>query len=106
MMMMGHQLDRMQIICTSLQTDNDANTSSLNFLQAGCCSRKCPANSLKALKATKLFATSETFKNHPEWLSALTPCTDSLALYCHYRHHRHNLYSKITKAATERLEEE
>jgi len=26
-----HQLDHMQIICTSLQTDNHANTSSLNF---------------------------------------------------------------------------
>jgi len=32
--MMGwqwHQLDHMQIICTSLQTDNVASTSSLNF---------------------------------------------------------------------------
>jgi len=26
-----HQLDHMQTICTSLQTDNHANTSSLNF---------------------------------------------------------------------------
>ena len=26
-----HQLDRMQTICTSLQTDNHANTSSLSF---------------------------------------------------------------------------
>jgi len=33
-----HQLDHMQIICTSLQTDNYASTSSLNFLQAGCSS--------------------------------------------------------------------
>jgi len=35
--MMGwqwHQLDHMQIICTSLQTDNATITSSLNFLQA------------------------------------------------------------------------
>jgi len=31
-----HQLDRMEIICTSLQTDNHASTTSLNFLQAGC----------------------------------------------------------------------
>jgi len=31
-----HQLDRVQIICTLLQTDNHASTSSLNFLQAGC----------------------------------------------------------------------
>jgi len=29
-----HQLDHMEIICTSLQTDNHANTLSLNFLQA------------------------------------------------------------------------
>jgi len=39
--MMGwqwHQLDHMQIICTSLQTDNDASNSSLNFLQTGCSS--------------------------------------------------------------------
>jgi len=36
--MMGwqwHQLDHMQIICTSLQTDNHASTSSLNFLEVG-----------------------------------------------------------------------
>jgi len=26
-----HQLDNMQIICTSLQTDNHASTSPLNF---------------------------------------------------------------------------
>jgi len=35
--MMGwqwHQLDLKQIICTSLQTDNHASTSSLNILQA------------------------------------------------------------------------
>ena len=34
--MMGwkwYQLDHMQIICTSLQTDNHANTSSLNFFR-------------------------------------------------------------------------
>jgi len=31
-----HQLDHMQIICTSLQTDNHASILSLNFLQAGC----------------------------------------------------------------------
>jgi len=37
--MMGwqwHQPDHMQIICTSLQTDNHASTSSLDFLQTGC----------------------------------------------------------------------
>jgi len=36
--MQWHQVDNMQTICTSLQTDNHTNTSSLNFLQAGCSS--------------------------------------------------------------------
>jgi len=31
-----HQLEPVQIICTLLQTDNHASTSSLNFVQAGC----------------------------------------------------------------------
>jgi len=45
-----HQLGCMQV-CTSLQTDNHANTPPLSFLQAGCPS--CyPTNSVKALKAT------------------------------------------------------
>jgi len=44
-----HQLGRMQV-CTSLQTDNHANTSPLSFLQAGCPSCR-PTNSVKALKA-------------------------------------------------------
>jgi len=45
-----HQLDHMQIICTSLQTDNHTNISSVNFiLQAGCSSWR-PTNSVKALK--------------------------------------------------------
>jgi len=33
-----HQLDHMQIICTTFQTDNNASTPSLNILQAGCSS--------------------------------------------------------------------
>jgi len=48
--MMGwqwHQLDHMQIICTSLQTDNHASTSPLRFLQAGCPSCH-ETNSVKA----------------------------------------------------------
>jgi len=39
-------------VCTSLQTDNHANTSLLSFLQAGCPSCR-PTNSVKALKAKK-----------------------------------------------------
>ena len=46
-----HRLDHMQV-CTSLQTDNHANTSPLSFLQAGCPSCR-PTNSVKALKAEK-----------------------------------------------------
>jgi len=37
-------------VCTSLQTDNHANTSPLSFLQARCPSCR-PTNSIKALKA-------------------------------------------------------
>jgi len=50
--MMGwqwHQLDHMQIICTSLQTDNHASTSPLSVLLAGCSSCR-PTKSIKALK--------------------------------------------------------
>ena len=45
-----HQLDHMQIICTSLQTDNHASTSPLSLLQARCPSCR-PTNNIKALKA-------------------------------------------------------
>jgi len=51
--MMGwhwHQLDHMQIICTLLQTDNHASTSSLSFLFAMLF--LTPNHSVKALKAT------------------------------------------------------
>jgi len=54
--MMGwqwHQLDHIQIICTSLQTDNHASTSSLSFLQAGCLSCR-PTGRVKALKAQQI----------------------------------------------------
>ena len=58
--MMGwqwHQLDHMQVICTLLQTDNHASTSSLKFLRAGCPSCH-PTNSVKALKEYKMNAIS------------------------------------------------
>jgi len=43
-----NQLGRMQV-CNSLQTDKNASTSPLSFLQAGC--RSCSTtNSVKALK--------------------------------------------------------
>jgi len=45
-----HQLDHMQTICTSLQTDNHASTPPISFLQAGCPSCR-PTNSINTLKA-------------------------------------------------------
>jgi len=50
-----HQLEHMQV-CTSLQTDNHANTPPLSFLQAGCPSCR-PTNSVKALKALIQYTT-------------------------------------------------
>jgi len=49
-----HQLDHMQTICTSLQTDNHTNTPSLSFTGL----MLCPANSVKALKAKALDSNS------------------------------------------------
>jgi len=47
-----HQLGRMQLqVCNSLQTDNDASTPPLSFLQAGWPSCR-PTNNFKALKAS------------------------------------------------------
>jgi len=43
----------MQIICTLIQSDNHASTSSINFLQAECSSWH-PTNSVKALKVKAL----------------------------------------------------
>jgi len=37
-----HHLDHMQMVCTSLLTDNDANTSSLQFLEAECSHSDAP----------------------------------------------------------------
>jgi len=45
-----HQLGHMQV-CTLLQTDKNARTPPLSFLQAGCPSCH-PTNSIKALKAS------------------------------------------------------
>jgi len=73
--MMGwqwHQLDHMQIICTSPHTDKHASTPPLSFLQAICPSCR-PTNSVKALSA---YYTRELIKlaNFPmvtndKWLS-------------------------------------
>jgi len=44
-------------VCTSLQTDNHANTPPLSFLQAGCPSCR-PTNSVKALKDYVIYVTN------------------------------------------------
>ena len=49
-----HQLGHMQIY-TSLQTNNNASTPPLSFLQAGCPSCR-PTNSVKALKENHTYA--------------------------------------------------
>jgi len=49
--MQWHQLDHMQTICTSFQTDNHTNTSSLNFYRPDALSDTQPAEATKALKA-------------------------------------------------------
>ena len=48
--MQWHQLDHMQTICTSLETDNNTNTSSLNFYRTNALTWRL-TNSVKALKA-------------------------------------------------------
>jgi len=58
------QLDHMQVICTSLQTDNHASTSSLSFIQVGRPSC-CPIDSVKTLKdALKLNKNAQHVKRH------------------------------------------
>jgi len=66
-----HQLDHMQIICTSLQTNNHASTSSLNFLQAE------RSSWLKARKVT-LHAFQIRFWI---WLNKKTLCSNSTVTY-------------------------
>jgi len=58
--MMGwqwHQLDHMEIICTSFQTDNHTSTSSLSFYRLDALPDDQPTvkalNSIKALKAIR-----------------------------------------------------
>jgi len=60
-----HQLDHMQIICTSLQTDNHASTSSLNFLQADALSDAQPkCQSTEGSNITMYSAAQKTGPHH------------------------------------------
>ena len=46
-----HQLDHMQVICSSLQTNNHASPSPIKFFTGQMLSCYCPTNSVKAPKA-------------------------------------------------------
>jgi len=52
-----HQLDHLQTICTSLQTDNHTNTSSLNLYTLDALPDAQPSSNIaKALRAHLLFS--------------------------------------------------
>ena len=73
-----HQLDHMQVICTSLQTDNHASTSSLKFLRAGCPSCS-PTNSVKALKECKYHSVTQLFHvSYIYFFTAYLQCFDTV----------------------------
>jgi len=91
-----HQLDHMQIICTSLQTDNYASTSSLNFLEGGRSSWRS-TNSVKALKAYSWWFNNNHDHNCNELLPLCRGDSWYVARHCHwsdkrYRqaHHHHH----------------
>ena len=63
-------------VCTSLQTDNYANTPPLSFLQTGCPSC-CPTNSVKALKVS-----NETYNLKSVNQYSLCPAVGSVVAVC------------------------
>ena len=74
--MMGwqwHQLDHMQIVCISLQTDNHDSTSSLNFFTDRMLF--LAPNRVKALKANMLYSDiDQKFKSRPASVVGNTQC--------------------------------
>jgi len=67
-----HQLDHMQIICTSFETDSRA-----RFLQARCPSCH-PTNSIKALKAVlKILTVLYCWRSCLQWPFAVCVCVDT-----------------------------
>jgi len=79
-----HQLGHMQV-CTSLQTDNHANTAPLSFLQAGCPSCR-PTDSVKALKGYSWYqASTAKLEDFPVAVLVPTwPCWLQLARHVSY----------------------
>jgi len=57
-----HQLDHMQIICTSLQTDNHASTSSLNFYRPDALPGAQPTVSKQSTEREDTIAAAEFLK--------------------------------------------
>ena len=84
-----HPLGHMQV-CTSLQTDNNASTPPLSFLQAGCPSCH-PTNSIKALKAL-----------HINFM--LTKLTNKLFSHISRRWHNITQHKIFVYMTTDRLE--
>ena len=84
-----HQLNHMQIICASLQTDNHASTSSVRFLRAGYPAWH-PTNSVKALPVTDV--------NYTKTCKPASKCTQT---------HTHTLFFpvKILLLSVSRLTE-
>ena len=83
--MQRHQLDYIQTICTSLQTDNHTNTSSLNFF-TGWMLFSSPANSVKALNAkscvdTCLFYGYDSEELRSAHISQCRELTDCVPVY-------------------------
>jgi len=80
--MMRHQLDHMHITSTSLQTDNNARTSTLNFLQAEC-SSQYPTNIVKAQTATvSLQNITKSIYNYLSILADRQTQTSTITLQC------------------------
>jgi len=63
----------MQIICTSLHTDNHASTLPLSFLQAGCFPAAQPTASKHCTNATVAIPKSDTFQTNICWVSWTKP---------------------------------
>ena len=103
-------------VCTSLQTDNHANTSPLSFLQAGCPSCR-PTNSVKALKAVHQFnikcdniniLQASGDKNPSQQSSVcLLKCTPINAFIdlCHARCMKVHSYTMLTQLCTSTMQQ-
>ena len=95
----SHQLDNMQIICTSLQTDNYVSTSSLN-LQARCSSWRSRTGS----RHYKSFCLGELTKSGVSMVKEAKrhnnySYTLNLQCYCYY----HKLASDVNGAKQETI---